>query len=64
MTKKEKEDEIIKFIKETAFYKGLNDDEIDKVMSIIKSCEGQPRQVLILRIAQLIIKWDRFQVFY
>lgn len=59
-----KEDEIIKYFKETSFFKELNDDEVKVVLNIINNYKDQKREVLILRIAQLIIKWQRFQPFY
>lgn len=62
MTKKE--DEIIKFFKEKSFFKELNERETEIVLNVIHNYKDQKREVLILRIAQLIIKWDRFQVFY
>ena len=62
MIKKEKE--IIEYFKGTQFYKELNDDEVKTVLNIISNYKDQKRELLILRIAQLIIKWERFQTFY
>ena len=62
MSKKEKE--IIEYFKGTQFYKELNDDEVKTVLNIISNYKDQKRELLILRIAQLIIKWERFQTFY
>lgn len=59
-----KEDEIVKYFKETSFFKELNDNEVQIVLNVIKNCKDQKREALILRIAQLIIKWKRFQPFY
>lgn len=61
---KNKEDEIINYFKETSFFKELNDKEVEIVLNIIHNYKDQKREVLILRIAQLIIKWKRFQPFY
>ena len=62
MTKKE--DEIIEYFKGTLFYKELDDDEVKTVLNIISTYKNQKREVLILKIAELIIKWKRFQTFY
>ena len=64
MTKKDKEEEIIEYFKGTLFYKDLNDDEVKTVLNIISTYKDQKREVLILKIAALIIKWKRFQTFY
>ena len=62
MTKKEKE--IIKYFKGTLFYKELEDYEVKTVLNIINTYKDQKREVLILKIADLIIKRQRFQPFY
>ena len=62
MTKKEKQ--IIKYFKETLFYKELEDYEVKIVLDIISTYKDQKRELLILKIADLIIKWNRFQTFY
>ena len=59
-----KEDEIIEYFKGTLFYKELDDDEVKTVLNIISTYKNQKREVLILKIAELIIKWKRFQTFY
>lgn len=64
MTKKDKEEEIIEYFKGTLFYKDLNDNEVKTVLDIISTYKDQKREVLILKIAALIIKWKRFQTFY
>ena len=62
MTKKEKE--LIDYFKGTLFFKELNDYEVKTVLNIINSYKNQPREILILKIAELTIKWIRFQSFY
>ena len=52
----DKEDNIIKFFKETSFFKELNERETEIVLNVIHNYKDQKREVLILRIAQLIIK--------
>ena len=64
MSKKDKEEEIIEYFKGTLFYKDLNDDEVKTVLDIISTYKNQKREVLILKIASLIIKWKRFSTFY
>ena len=64
MTKKDREEEIIEYFKGTLFYKDLNDYEVKTVLNIISTYKNQKREVLILKIAALIIKWQRFQPFY
>ena len=64
MSKKDKEEEIIEHFKGTPFYKDLNDDEVKTVLDIISTYKNQKREVLILKIASLIIKWKRFSTFY
>ena len=64
MSKKDKEYEIIEYFKGTQFYKELDDNEVKTVLNIINSYKDQKREVLILKIATLIIKWKRFQTFY
>ena len=59
-----KEDEIIEYFKGTLFYKDLNDYEVKTVLNIISTYKDQKRELLILKIAELIIKWNRFQPFY
>lgn len=59
-----KEDEIIEYFKATPFYKELDDNEVKTVLNIINTYKDQKREVLILKIATLIIKWKRFQTFY
>ena len=58
------EDKIIEYFKGTLFYKELDDYEVKTVLNIISTYKNQKREVLILKIAQLIIKWKRFQTFY
>ena len=58
------EEKIIKYFEGTLFFKNLNDDDIKFVINIIKHYKNQKREVLVLKIAQLIIKWERFDVFY
>ena len=62
MTKKEKR--IIEYFKETLFYKELEDYEVKIVLNIINTYKDQKRELLILKIADLIIKRNRFQTFY
>ena len=61
---KNREEEIIKYFKGTLFYKYLEDYEVKTVLNIINTYKDQKREVLILKIAELIIKWKRFQTFY
>ena len=61
---KNREEEIIEYFKGTLFYKGLEDDEVKDVLNIINTYKDQKREVLILKIAELVIKWRRFQTFY
>lgn len=61
---KNKEDKIIEYFKQTQFFKGLNADEVKTVSNIITKYKDQKREVLILKIAELIINWQRFQPFY
>ena len=58
MTKKEKQ--IIKYFKGTLFYKELEDYEVKIVLKIIRTYKDQRRELLILKIADLMIKWNRF----
>ena len=62
MTKKEKE--IIEYFKGTPFYKELEDYEVKVVLDIISTYKDRKREFLVLKIAELIIKWRRFQPFY
>ena len=64
MTKKDKEEEIIEYFKGTLFFKDLNDYEVETVLNIISTFKDKKRELLILKIAELIIKWKRFQTFY
>ena len=61
---KNREEEIIEYFKGTLFYKELEDDEVKDVLNIIKTYKDRKREVLILKIAELVIKWQRFQTFY
>ena len=61
---KNREEEIIEYFKGTLFYKELEDDEVKDVLNIINTYKDQKREVLILKIAELVIKWQRFQTFY
>ena len=61
---KNREEEIIDYFKGTLFYKELEDYEVKTVLDIISTYKDQKREVLILKIAELIIKWRRFQPFY
>ena len=58
------EEEIIDYFKGTLFYKQLEDYEVKTVLTIINTYKYQKREVLILKIAELIIKWKRLQTFY
>ena len=59
-----KEEEIIDYFKGMLFYKDLEDYEVKIVLNIINTYKDQKRELLILKIAELIIKWKRFQTFY
>ena len=61
---KNREEEIIEYFKGTLFYKDLEDYEVKAVLNIINIYKDQIREVLILKIAELVIKWQRFQPFY
>ena len=56
MTKKDKEEEIIEYFKGTLFFKDLNDYEVETVLNIISTFKDKKRELLILKIAELIIK--------
>ena len=53
---KNREEEIIDYFKGTLFYKELEDYEVKAVLDIISTYKDQKREVLILKIAELIIK--------
>ena len=56
---KNREEEIIEYFKGTLFYKELEDYEVKAVLDIISTYKDQKREVLILKIAELIIKWKK-----
>ena len=56
---KNREEEIIEYFKGTLFYRELEDYEVKTVLNIINTYKDQKREVLILKIAELIIKMKK-----
>lgn len=57
-------EEIKKFIEETNTIPNLTDEELERIINIFLNNWKKDKKILLLKICELIINWQRREFFY
>lgn len=57
-------EEVIKFIEETNTIPNLTDEELERIINIFLNNWKKDKKLLLLKICELIINWQRKEFFY